>query len=469
MKILVGIANHGTKNMGYLQALLKEYRGMSFDVHFVILSDQPKDLGPDVEVRVGAPTSNPWSLPFAHQQVFADRIDEFDLFIYSEDDTLLTERNIQAFLRANEQLPASEVPGFLRYEIEPSGAKYCCSIHSHYHWEVGSFKRVGEHAFAYLTNEHSALYLLTRAQLQHCIDSGGYLVPPHEGRYDLLCSAATDPYVNCGLRKLIPVSHIDDFLIQHLPNVYLGKMGIDMEEFAREVAALEATTAAGASPAQLFPTATALECPFYDKFYYDLRRDDALALVGTEVNSVLSVACGWGATEEALVEQGKHVVGIPLDSGIGAVAEAKGVTVTAPDMEAALQTLDGQVFDVLLVLDVLQHLPAPEETLVRLLALLAPGGSLIASVPNFGHVSMRKQRLLGKPEHLELRKIGDFAASRLHYTTPGRLRGLLRDSGLKVEDQVHTFQDRYQPPARMTLGLFNGLLASSTTVRAVRR
>lgn len=469
MKILVGIANHGTKNMAFLQTLLEEYRGMSFDVQFVIFSDKPKELGPDVEVRIGAPTPNPWSLPFAHQQVFADKVDDYDLFIYSEDDTRLTERNIRAFMQANEQLPNNEIPGFLRYEVEPSGAKYCCSVHSHYHWEVGSFKRAGDFAFAYFTNEHSALYILTQAQLKHCIASGGYLVEAHQGRYDLLCSAATDPYVNCGLRKLIPVSHIDDFLIQHLPNVYLGKMGIDMDDLAREIIALESVSTENANSSQLFPTATALQSPFYDKFYYDHRRDDAIALLGPEAESVLSVGCGWGATEEALIEVGKRVVGIPLDVGIGAVAAEKGVTVTPPDMDAALKMLEGQVFDALLILDVLQHLPDPVESLRRFVTLLAPGGVLVASVPNLGHVSIRKQSLLGEPRYRELRKIGDFSASRLQRTTPGRLRRWLRDCGLTVEVQSHTFRDRYLMPSKLTLGLCDGLLATQTTVRATRK
>src|SRR5271154_2180398 len=113
MKILVTIANYGTKNDQYLARLLAEYKSMDHDVQVVVTRNEPKDLGPDVEVMVGLPTRDPWSLPFAHQPVLAARVDDYDLFIYSEDDILITARNIEAFLSATEVLPPDKIAGFL--------------------------------------------------------------------------------------------------------------------------------------------------------------------------------------------------------------------------------------------------------------------------------------------------------------------------------------------------------------------
>ena len=70
MKVLVVIANHGTKNAEHLNRLLREYRSMSLKVDIVVLSNIPKDLGSDIEVIVGAPTKDPWSLPFGHKRIF---------------------------------------------------------------------------------------------------------------------------------------------------------------------------------------------------------------------------------------------------------------------------------------------------------------------------------------------------------------------------------------------------------------
>lgn len=199
MRLLVAIANHGTKNQRYLDRLLREYRSMTYDVHVVVLSDSAKDLGPDVEVKVGLPAKDPWSLPFGHKQLFVERQDDYDLFIYSEDDTLITQRNIEAFLAATAVLPPDRIAGFLRYEEDGQGQRYCSSMHSHYHWRPGSLRRYGGDSYAYYTNMHSAAFLLTQSQLKHCIASGGFAVGPHQGRYDLLCTAATDRSCPCNL------------------------------------------------------------------------------------------------------------------------------------------------------------------------------------------------------------------------------------------------------------------------------
>src|SRR5882672_4896242 len=91
LRALVAIASFGTANDRFLQRLIREYRAMPFDIDIVVLSNLDKAVGTGVEVVVGLPTRNPWSLPFAHKKIFVDRVKKYDLFIYSEDDTLITE------------------------------------------------------------------------------------------------------------------------------------------------------------------------------------------------------------------------------------------------------------------------------------------------------------------------------------------------------------------------------------------
>ena len=105
MRILVAIANYGSKNLEFLDAVIREYRSMPHDVNIVVLSNIPKDLGSDVEVIIGLPTKDPWSLPFGHKKIFAERLGQYDLFIYSEDDILITQKNIESFLRQTKALP----------------------------------------------------------------------------------------------------------------------------------------------------------------------------------------------------------------------------------------------------------------------------------------------------------------------------------------------------------------------------
>src|SRR5690242_6563867 len=102
---------------------------MPWSVDIVVLSNIPKELPGDVEVLIGLPDpSNPWSLPFAHRALFAERRDRYDLFIYSEDDTLVRQGNIEAFLEASQMLRADEIAGFLRSEVDPAGAMFVSSV-----------------------------------------------------------------------------------------------------------------------------------------------------------------------------------------------------------------------------------------------------------------------------------------------------------------------------------------------------
>src|SRR5689334_14618755 len=113
-RLLVVIASYGTKNDQFLARVLAEYRAMRYHVDIVVLSNVQKDLGQDVEVRVGLPAKDPWSLPFGHKHIFASRRDAYDLYLYTEDDMLVTERNIEAFRRVGDLLPVDEVAGFFQ-------------------------------------------------------------------------------------------------------------------------------------------------------------------------------------------------------------------------------------------------------------------------------------------------------------------------------------------------------------------
>ena len=162
-----------------------------------------------------------------HKKVFADRADQYDLFIYSEDDILVTEDNLRAFLDACSVLEDNEIAGFFRVEKGSGGNVNYPDVHANFHWVPNSVRSRGKYTFAAFTNEHAACYVLTQNQLRKALNSGGFLVGPHEWKYDLLCTAATDPYTQCGFQKLIPISHFDDFTVEHLSNKYVGKVGIN--------------------------------------------------------------------------------------------------------------------------------------------------------------------------------------------------------------------------------------------------
>jgi SAM-dependent methyltransferase len=429
VRVLVAIANHGTKNLPYLRRLLASYRAMEYDVDIVVLSDVDKDFGADVEVRVGAPTDDPRSLPFAHRQLFADRLEDYDLFIYSEDDTLVEQSHIDAFLEFDTLLPETEVPGFLRFEVYPDGRRSISSIHSFYRWDPASVEVRGGEVVAAYTNDHAACYMLTRAQLRRAIASGGFLVEPHHGAYDMLVSAATDPYTRCGMRRRLVVSRIDDVLLAHLPNVYLGRMGVDEDELRTQVAALIDIAHGRRGRDQSLDPGTSLASPEWGVPQHSVADEQLAALVPDAPRRTLSVGCTSGRLELSLGLDPTRVVGLPIDEVVGAVAARRGIRVLRPDLAALDEFRDG-AFDLVLLHQVLHHVPDPVALLQRVRRLLSEDGQVVVSVPNLRHERLRVRAgrsLLDLPRR-------DFIEDGVHATTPARVRGWARAAGFELAE-----------------------------------
>jgi len=470
MKILAAITNYGSQNDRYLARILREYRGMREDVDIVVTSNIAKDLGPDVEMVVGLPSRDPWSLGFAHKRIFAERSTAYDLFIYSEDDMLITQRNVDAFLRATEILPKDEIAGLFRIETDPTGKSYLSDVRQHYRWEAGSVCSRGEDTYAFFTNEHAACYMLTREQLGRAIKSGGFLVEPHEGRYDLLCTAATDPYTQCGFRKMICISSFDDFLVHHLSNKYAGTCILGAEEFYSQLRGLQRVAANGKPKETLFPVETKVYRQAWSKDYYEPCQEEILSAVPEGVRSVLSVGCGWGATEQRLVEKGIRVKGVPVDSVIAVSAEARGVEVVHGDLESAREQLENEQFDCVLLSNVLHLVPDPVKLLSSFAELLSPGGCMISSVPNLsrGRRISRRVRLRGKPLVGHSINPRSYDASGMHITTGRVLRRWFREAGLTCNRIDYENSAKQKRADRLAFGLARPMLASSVYVSGVR-
>ena len=349
LRLLVAIASYGDRNLAFLRNSIHQYYSMPIHTDVVVLSDGPKQLDSRVKVQVGLPSSNPWSLPFAHKKLFADSLDRYDLFAYSEDDMEVTFANILGFLHLTPELRSDEIAGFLRFETDHAGRMFLPDVHASFHWKASTVAQRGSHTIAEFSNEHAAFYLLTRSQLQTAIASGGFIREPHEGRYDLLCSAATDPYTSCGFRKVICISEIRDFLIHHMPNRYVNHIGISFELLEEQLQTLFAIRDGRHPVTELCNVEPKVLQNQWSKSFYEPTRTDLVDLVPESAQSVLSIGCGCGATEEALIRLGRSVTALPLDSVIGSVAERRGVEVIYASLDDGLQLLERRQFDVILV------------------------------------------------------------------------------------------------------------------------
>ncbi len=429
IRLLVVIASFGMKNIEFLKKIIRRYKRMTMDVDIVVTSEAPKKLESGVKLVVGLPCKDPWSLPFAHKKIFAEYVDQYDLFAYSEDDMEVTEENILAFIRVTQKLTQNEIAGFLRYEVDKDGTLSLLDVHGPYHWKPNTVRRRGAHILAEFSNEHAAFFLLTRQQLKTAIASGGFIKNPYEGRHDMMCSAATDPYTSCGFQKIICISALDDFLVHHMSNRYAGQMGIPLSSFREQIQTLM-DIRKGIHPVSILCEVEpkVLQRNWY-KSYYEPPDIELLEMVPKDAKTILSVGCGWGATEAELKKRGYDVTALPLDSVIGAVAECLGLEMVYGTIEEGLRALQGRKFDCVIITNLLHLLPYPWQVLSDYTRLVGNGGALVISGPNFEFFPHLAKRFLAIGDY---RKLRHFDRSGLHAHGIRTIRKQIEEAGFRV-------------------------------------
>lgn len=201
-----------------------------------------------------------------------------------------------------------------------------------------------------------------------------------------------------------------------------------------------------------------------DSAYYRHLRTDILGLLPERVGRVLSVGCGAGVTEGALIDRrGATVTGIEMDPAAAAEARGRGLEVLEGDVDAVSAQLEGRRFDLLLYADVLEHLREPERVLAMHARHLEDGGLIVVSVPNFRHYWVF-WALFVRGE-APLRDAGIFDRTHVQLTTSRRVRTWMRGVGAKVERVGRPIsRRRIRLLSRLTLGLFDEFLAKQVIV-----
>ena len=140
---------------------------------------------------------------------------------------------------------------------------------------------------------------------------------------------------------------------------------------------------------------------------------------------VLDVGCAEGYLAEILAGRGFAVTGVDLPG----TPHNDSFQFVGGDLDAGLPSLDG-AFDYILCADVLEHLRDPLGMLRECRSLLAPGGALIASLPNSGHAYFRWNVLMGRfPRHDK----GLFDRTHLQFYMWDGWVDLLRQAGFQIE------------------------------------
>ena len=145
---------------------------------------------------------------------------------------------------------------------------------------------------------------------------------------------------------------------------------------------------------------------------------------------VLDVGCGDGTVARLLAAQGCSVWGVERDKELAELANDACDHVVVADVEGLdLAELGDDPFDVVLCLDVLEHLVDPVEALRRLTTRLAPTGRVVASIPNVAHGAVRLQLLEGSFRYADS---GLLDRGRLHLYDRRGVEELFASAGLDV-------------------------------------
>jgi len=224
-KILVCIAFHYVeKRIDYVKQLLNNYATYKADVDIIVDSNKHVNLNAKVCVHN---LEHPYHLTWVHRKHFIDNIDNYDYFMYVEDDMLVTYDAFNEYISNFDELwKLGRVPSFIRVEHH-NGKKFVTDITSQQSINTTS---VNGKSFMTLSQPYHAFWIMPKKQLKESIT-------PNFTKLDTSRENAAS-YPMWGLGKT-PMIRIENNQISELcysyhlannyasdPNTYFGKIEV---------------------------------------------------------------------------------------------------------------------------------------------------------------------------------------------------------------------------------------------------
>lgn len=206
-------------------------------------------------------------------------------------------------------------------------------------------------------------------------------------------------------------------------------------------------------------------------WYFNIVRRDISPLLPVHARNVLEIGCGAGATLEWLQSSGRAntTTGIEPSGPAAALARTRIDRLLEGPVEQHLDGLEPEAYDLLLCLDVLEHLVDPWAVLKRLRECLRPGGSVIVSLPNVRHHGVVLPLLFGG--QWKYCDAGILDRTHLRFFGQRSARELVTQAGLKLTAEAST---GHRPGDGdfwknvLTMGLFSNLFTWQFLLRGTR-
>ena len=150
---------------------------------------------------------------------------------------------------------------------------------------------------------------------------------------------------------------------------------------------------------------------------------------------VLDLGAADGSVARALKKRGCTVCGIEQDQQAAEAASQVCDRVIVADLEAkeAFEALGSETFNVVLALDVLEHLRDPASVLKCAASYLAPGGIAVVSIPNVTHGALRLSLLEGRFNYTEQ---GLLDRTHLRFFDRHAAEQLISEAGLTISQRL---------------------------------
>ncbi len=166
---------------------------------------------------------------------------------------------------------------------------------------------------------------------------------------------------------------------------------------------------------------------------------------------------------QGLKARGCRVWGVEIDEEAAATAAPLCESMVVGNVEQLDlgSTFGDKRFDVVLCLDVLEHLVEPLDTLNRLRELLTPTGIVVASIPNVTHAAVRLQLLDGSFTYTDT---GLLDRTHVRFFDRAEVEKLFADAGLTVTERLEVRREPHETEIPLDLSA-----VPAQTLEAIRK
>jgi len=176
---------------------------------------------------------------------------------------------------------------------------------------------------------------------------------------------------------------------------------------------------------------------------------------------ILDLGCGDGRLSAELVKKGHEVWGVDIFSGGIADAKQKGIKAIEADIEEKLPFQDSS-FDLVLILDVLEHLYDGESVMKEVHRILKKDGKTIISYPNQFDLRNRFNMLLGRGiihwSHRKYKEVHAWEYGHIRFLLYKELEELLKVCGFYPKKIQFNFMAGGVIPRRLTPSFLRKIL-----------